>query len=151
MITIIAALDPDNVIGSDNSLPWHYPEDLKNFKKITSGKTVIMGRKTFQSLPFVLPNRKNVVISRNFSHTGVDVYPSLEEALLRNLSLDGPFVIGGADIYQQSLRFASKMILTHIHRSHTGNKFFPHYGDEWVCTSVTEYRDFDVKEYIRDE
>jgi dihydrofolate reductase len=155
MITIIAALDPNRVIGSDNDLPWHYPEDLKHFKKLTQDHTIVMGRKTFESLPIrPLPKRKNVVISRNFSHKGVEVYDSLEKALMDQIvpntaNLSDVYIIGGEQIYHQSMEFASKMILTHIHAEHQGNKFFPEIGPEWFNTTTTHHDGFDIREWIK--
>ena len=130
MITIIAAVAKNNVIGSKNNLPWHLPEDLKHFKEITTGHTVIMGRKTYESivnrLGKPLPNRKSVVITRNTSYQipiDVEKYTSLDEALQKHS--EDVYIIGGASLYEQALSYADRLIITHIHQEYPGDSYFP--------------------------
>jgi dihydrofolate reductase len=114
VITVIAAMNKVMVIGIDNKLPWHIPEDLKFFKEITLNKPIIMGRKTFESIGRVLPNRKNIVISNNpeLILEGAFVYSSLIEAINDNKSFLEICIIGGAEIFKQAIEFADKLYLT---------------------------------------
>ena len=127
VITIIAAISENRVLGKDNKLIWHLPEDLKRFKQFTSGHSIIMGRKTFESLPKALPDRHNIVVTKNkeFSAEGVTVCHSLVEAI--NASGDDlqPFIIGGGQIYQLAIELADKIELTKIFKSFEGDVFFP--------------------------
>ena len=129
IISIIAALGKNNEIGKGNELLCHLPADLKHFKAITSGHTVIMGRKTFESLPNgILPNRRNIIISRNpdLAIKGAEVYPALEYALLKCIDEEEVFIIGGAQIYAQALPFADKLYITRIHADFLeADVFFP--------------------------
>ncbi len=127
IITIIAAISENNVIGRNNKLIWHLPEDLKRFKKLTSGHSVIMGRKTFESINKALPNRHNIVVSKNreFSADGVTVCNSLEKALLISINDNQPFIIGGGQIYAQAINLADKIELTKIKKLFDGDVFFP--------------------------
>lgn len=128
-ISLIAILGKNNEIGKDNQLLCHLPSDLKRFKAITSGHTVIMGRKTFESLlNGPLPNRRNVVISRNKALVveGAEIYASLDHALLKSINETEVFIIGGAQIYAQALPVADKLYLTRIHASFPeADAFFP--------------------------
>lgn len=115
LLTIIAALSRNRVIGKDGQLPWHIPGDLKRFRAATTGHTIIMGRKTFESLPNgALPNRRNIVISRQRLHTmqGVEVASSLQVALAMCQQDREVFVIGGGEVYQQALPLACRLLLT---------------------------------------
>jgi dihydrofolate reductase len=118
------------VIGGDNDLPWYLPEDLKHFKKITLGKTVLMGRKSFDSivkrLGKPLPERKNIVITRQKDYKapeGVIIFNSLDEAL--KSSSDDIYIIGGAEIFKLALPFAEKIYITHVQGNYPGDAFFP--------------------------
>jgi dihydrofolate reductase len=128
-ISIIAALGRNNEIGKGNDLLCRLPADLKHFKEITSGHAVVMGRKTFESLPKVpLPNRRNIVISRNknLKMEGVEIYTSLDYALVRLIDETEIFIIGGAQIYEQILPVADKLYLTKIHAVFSeADAFFP--------------------------
>jgi dihydrofolate reductase len=128
-ISIIVVAGKDNEIGKGNDLLCRLPADLKRFKEITSRHTVIMGRKTFESLPKgPLPNRRNIVISRNKDLTieGAEVYPSLAYALVKLIDETEVFIIGGAQIYEQSLSVADKLYLTRIHAGFPeADAFFP--------------------------
>ncbi|MBC3811268.1 dihydrofolate reductase [Undibacterium aquatile] len=140
-MTIIVATDSQSGIGINNTLPWHLPEDLAHFKRTTSGHTIIMGRKTFESIGRPLPNRRNIVISRNpaWQHEGVETYPSITAA---QAALDGQdaFIIGGAQIYQQALPLADKLIVTEISQTFACDAFFPAIAPEaWKETQREEH------------
>lgn len=129
-ISIIAAISENNCIGKNGELPWHIPEDLKHFKKITTGKTVIMGRKTWESLPEQykpLPQRKNIVITRQSHYSvplHVEVYASLDIALSTHQE-DDICIIGGGEIYKAALPLADTLYITQIHNQVDGDTFFP--------------------------
>ena len=127
MVIIIAAIAKNNAIGKNNQLIWHLPADLRRFKSITLGQTVVMGRKTFESLGKALPNRKNVVITRNrnFKKEGVTVVNSLEEALEFSKEKENIYILGGAEIYSQALPIADLLDLTLIHGHFEADTFFP--------------------------
>lgn len=126
-ISLIVAIAENNVIGKNNDLIWHLPDDLKHFKSNTKGHTIIMGRKTFESIGSKpLPKRENIVISRSPQSPveGVVFTTSLKEAL--KLSTDRePFIVGGAEIYRQSMDIVDVMEITRVHESFEGDTFFP--------------------------
>ena len=126
-VTLIAAICENNVLGKDNQLIWHLPEDLKRFKRLTTGHAIIMGRKTFESLPKALPNRHNIVVTRNQNYfkEGITVCHSLEAAIECSKNDDQPFVIGGGQVYEQAIEFADVIELTKIHTQFEGDVFFP--------------------------
>ena len=126
-ITIIAAVGENNALGKDNKLIWHLSDDLKHFKNLTKGHHVIMGRKTFESMPKALPNRTNVVISRQKDYVAenAQVVDSLEAALALAQEDDRPFIIGGGEIYIQALAFADCIELTRVHDEFEADTFFP--------------------------
>lgn len=134
-IALIAAQAENRVIGLDNQMPWHLPEDLQYFKKVTLGKPVIMGRKTFESIGRPLPGRTNIVITRqsDWSCEGVLVASGLEVALglAEEESPDELMVIGGAQIYAEALPSAQRIYLTQIHKTIDGDAWFPSLGDDW--------------------
>lgn len=125
-LTIIVAMDRARGIGIDNKLPWHLPEDLAHFKRLTTGHPIIMGRKTYDSIGRPLPNRRNVVITRNpaWQAQGVDSVGSVEEAL-RLLAGTPAFLIGGAQIFEQARGLADRMIVTEIDKTFDCDTFFP--------------------------
>ncbi len=128
MISFIVAMDRNRVIGNDNGLPWKLPADLAHFKKITTGHTVIMGRKTFESIGRPLPNRTNVVLTRNkhFAAEQCIVIHSVAEAFaLMEKKEDEYFVIGGSHLYQLFLPYVQRMYITLIHEEFEGDTFFP--------------------------
>ena len=129
ILSIIVAIGKNNEIGGGNNLLWHLPAELKHFKEITTGHTIIMGRKTFESLPKgPLPNRRNIVISRNpgLKIEGAEVYASLDHALLKVMDEEKVFIIGGAQIYRQSFPDADKLYLTKVHAEFPqADTFFP--------------------------
>lgn len=127
IITLIAAASENNVIGKDNKLIWHLSDDLKHFKELTKGHFVIMGRKTFESMPKALPNRTNVVITRKIDYKAENaiVVNSLEQALKQSKSDNQPFIIGGGEIYNLAIENADRIELTRVHTSIEGDAFFP--------------------------
>lgn len=145
MFTIIAAVAKNNAIGKDNKLLWHLPEDLKRFKKITTGHTIIMGRKTFESLPKVLPDRHHIVITRNKSFkvedNRVTVVNSIEDLLDLLKKNEEYFVIGGAEVYKQLLPYVEKIYLTSIDKGFNADAFFPDIDYKaWSIVEKTEYQ-----------
>lgn len=132
MISIIAAVAANRAIGYKNKLLYWLPNDLKRFKALTTGNTIIMGRRTFESLPKgALPNRRNIVISRTLTHfDGCDTYSSLDEAIANCLPSDDIYIIGGASVYSQALPLADRLCLTEIHDTpEEADAFFPDYSD----------------------
>lgn len=136
IITIVVAIAQNGMIGCANKLLWHISEDLKHFKRITSGGCVVMGRKTFESIGRPLPNRRNVIISRNPNYhvEGCEVYSSIDQAISRLGDVDELFIIGGGEIYSQTLPLASKIELTVVERDFDGDTCFP----------AIDYCDWDV-------
>ena len=134
MITIIAAVAKNGAIGFENKLIYWLPNDLKRFKQLTTGHTVVMGRKTFESLPKgALPNRRNIVLSRQKrDFEGCDCYPSLRKALASCQADEQVFIIGGASIYKEALAVADRLCLTEIDDIPAqADTFFPEIGEEW--------------------
>lgn len=134
MISIIAAIDSQRGLGKDNKLLWHIPEDLKRFKELTTGHPVIMGRKTFESIGRVLPNRTNIVVTQNpdFSFEGVKAVSSIDEAIEeagRALGSEEIFVIGGGQIYAQAISKADRLYLTLVEGDFGADVFFPDYSE----------------------
>ena len=123
IITMVVAMNKEGVIGIDNQLPWHIIEDLQYFKKVTLGKPIIMGRKTFESIGKVLPGRKNIVISRNldFTYPNVTVYASLLEAVNDNMDNNEVCIIGGGEIFTQAIKIADIIHATIVHLPVNGN------------------------------
>jgi dihydrofolate reductase len=137
MVSLIAAVSENGVIGVDNKLPWYIPDDLKRFKKLTSGNVVIMGRKTYESLGKPLPNRLNIVISRNKDLVipGCLVFNNLSKAIKKAGSDKEIFIIGGGEIYRKGIILADKIYLTKVHQEVKGDTTFPEIV-EW-----DEYKD----------
>ena len=131
MIKIIVAMSKNRVIGDSNTLIWHLPEDLKRFKQLTTGNAIVMGRKTYESIGRPLPNRRNIIITRDkdYSIEGCEVVNSLEEAFL--ITGSDCFVIGGGEIYKQSLSYSEKIYLTLIDKNFEGDTEFPEINGEW--------------------
>ncbi|EAQ63511.1 dihydrofolate reductase [Marinomonas sp. MED121] len=137
MLSLIVAMAQNHVIGINNSLPWHLPNDLKYFKKVTMGKPIIMGRKTYESIGKPLPGRRNIVITRQDAYTGVgendaiDVVSSLDQAIDLGESIalveghEEVMVIGGAEIYKQALLKADRLYITHVLADVEGDAYFP--------------------------
>lgn len=128
MITLIVAKSDNNVIGKNNELIWHLPADLKHFKDLTTGHPIIMGRKTYDSIGKPLPNRTNIVITRNkkWKSEGVSVADSLEEAMKIAKEINPTiYIIGGGNIYEQSMEPADALEVTEVHDQFDGDTFFP--------------------------
>tara|TARA_R110000868_G_scaffold52221_4_gene165259 strand:+ start:49839 stop:50339 length:501 start_codon:yes stop_codon:yes gene_type:complete len=130
-IILIAAAAENNALGKDNELLWHLPDDFKRFKSITTGHTIIMGRKTFESFPKPLPNRKHIIITRAKNYqTAFEnciVVHSLEEALKLSETEQDVYIIGGGEIYSLSLKNANKIELTRVHENFEADTFFPEF------------------------
>ena len=127
-IIIIVAASENNAIGKDNKLIWSLPNDLKRFKKLTSGHCIIMGRKTFDSFPGLLPNRKHIVISRNKNNSfpeEVTVVSNFEDAIKETGDDENPFIIGGGQIYKLAMDLVDKIELTRVHEEFKADTFFP--------------------------
>ncbi len=142
------------VIGGDNDLPWYLPEDLKHFKKITTGKTVLMGRKTYDSiikrLGKPLPNRKNVVITRQTDFIAANevlIFHSIEEAF-DHLKNEDIYIIGGAQIFKQTLPLAEKMYITKVHQEYPGDAFFPKIDfSQWTLLEQEDHEGYSFAVY----
>ena len=133
IITAVVAISENHVIGKDNKLLWYLPNDLKHFKEITSGHTIIMGRKTYASVGKPLPRRRNIVITRQaITIEGCEVVNSIEAALALCKDEQEVFIVGGAEIYRQSLHLTNRIYLTTIHKQFEGDSFFPEINkQEW--------------------
>ena len=160
MLSLIVAVSRNNVIGKDNGLIWHLPDDLKRFKTLTTGKTIIMGRKTFDSLGRVLPNRKHVVITRSGmdnDNENVEVVNDVSDIQKYVDDENENFLIGGATMYALLIDKVSKMYITRINQDFTGDAYFPKFNEEdW---EIVEQRkgpkddendlDYDYITYVR--
>ncbi len=144
MLSLIAAVARNRVIGKNNQLLWHLPEDMKHFREVTRGKPVIMGRKTWESLPEKfrpLPGRHNIVVSRNLDYKapGATLVSSLEDAIDLTRSADETFDIGGETLYRQALECTHRIYPTEIDRDYMGDAFFPEFScADWKETSRRE-------------
>lgn len=128
MISLLVAMDKNNVIGKDNTLPWHLPADLAYFKKVTMGHPIVMGRKTFDSIGRALPGRENIVITRdvNYHAEGITVIHSIDEILsMRDKTENEIFVIGGAEIFNAILPYSDRLYITEIEAEFEGDTYFP--------------------------
>ncbi len=137
MISLLVAMDQNNLIGRDNQLPWHLPADLAYFKQVTMGHPIVMGRKTYDSIGRPLPGRENIIVTRNpaFTMEGCKVIHSIEEIIkLNNNDKEQElFVIGGSEIFKEILPFADKLYITEIDEAFEGDTFFPEiHQKEWV-------------------
>lgn len=128
-LAIIVAVDLSNGIGQDNDLLWSIPLDMKRFKQLTTNHPIIMGRKTFESIGKPLPNRINIVVTRDrtFRHDGVKVFHNMDDAIYfaKGIENEISFIIGGSEIYQQSIDKVDELYVTHIHATSPCNKYFP--------------------------
>lgn len=152
LLTFIVAMSEDRVIGMNNSIPWSCPEDLQHFREYTLGKTVVMGRKTFESISKPLPDRSNIVVSRDSSwaYPGV-LRMSVEEVLeLSSSSSQEIVVIGGAEIYSAFLPYVDKMVISYIKGSYSGDAWFPKFEDSlFSLVSIEDKSSFVVKIFER--
>lgn len=148
-ISFVVAIADNNVIGGDNQLLWHLPDDLKWFKKITGNGDVIMGKKTFLSIPIKfrpLPNRKNIVITRsNEVLEGCIMASSIEDAIQKMDSVNENFVIGGGSVYNQFMPFVQKLYVTKVHQNFDGDTFFPEYDSSRWEQTFSEFHPADDK------
>jgi dihydrofolate reductase len=140
IVSLVGAMAENGVIGANGRLPWHLPDEIKHFKRLTVDHTVIMGRKTYDEVGRPLPNRRNVVISRNpaFRPPGVTVVPNLDEALALGATETEVFVIGGAEIYRLALPRADRLYLTVVHATFEGDVVFPPFDQAaWALEEET--------------
>ena len=154
-IVLIAALAEDGTIGNKGMIPWHISNDLKRFKRLTMGHPILMGRKTYESIGKPLPGRINIVLTRNSQFPapkGALAFANLDEALefCRQQRADTAFIIGGADLYRQSIDRADTLLLTHVHVQIDGDTKFPQYDrSQWTEVSREEANDHAFVEYSR--
>ena len=141
-VTMVVAIGENNAIGKNNELLWYLPKDLRHFKTITSGHTVIMGRKTYESVGKPLPKRRNIIITRNTELTidGAEVVHTIEDALELCKSDEEVFIIGGAEIYKMAMKHTDKIFLTVVHESFEADAFFPEIDRNlWVETAAEKH------------
>jgi len=154
-ITLIAALDPNRVIGCQNRLPWHYPEDLKHFKALTQGHHIVMGKNTFDSLnQKPLPHRTNIVLSRSYYHRPPLLYPNLYfipnlKTILELFGQESLKVIGGQQIYEQFLPLAKDLHLTCLYQTYKGDTYFPPYLQDFQLVEEEPLEFFAYRHYQR--
>lgn len=144
IVALVAARSENNVIGTGSEIPWHLPADLSFFKQLTTGHTIVMGRKTFATLAKPLPNRRTIVVTRSraYRKAGIDIAHSLETAFDLADPSDGEevFIVGGEEIYRMALPYAQRMYLTRVHTIVPGDVFFPEFSDdEWDLTESVRH------------
>jgi len=146
MVTLIVAVADSGVIGRDNALPWHLPEDLKRFKRLTLGKPVVMGRRTFESIGKPLPGRQNIVVTRdpNYKREGVDVVHGTDDAVRTAQGAPEIMVIGGAELFREFLPRAGRVHLTRVHGDVDGDI-------HWPALDSREWRLVEREEHAADE
>jgi dihydrofolate reductase len=152
MLAIIVGIGKHRIIGKGNQLPWNIPEDLKNFKKITSGNTVIMGLKTYESIGRPLPNRNNIVLHfEKIDIPGVTVCTSIPESIEKAKEFGKDiFCIGGVSIYKQFLPLVDKLYISWIKKEYQGDMLFPEFDlDEWQPEHTEDFNDFEFVIYKR--
>jgi dihydrofolate reductase len=151
-LAIIAAVGRNRVIGKGGALPWHIPEDLKRFKRLTTGHPVLMGRKTYESIGRQLPNRRNIVVSSR-PIPGVETFSTVDDALTVLRDEEVVFVIGGAQVYAQVLDRADELHLTLVDQTVDGDAFFPEYehliGSRFVLRDREDYEGYSFVTYVR--
>jgi dihydrofolate reductase len=139
MISFLVAMGKFRVIGKGNQLPWHLPEDLKFFKKVTMGHPIAMGRKTHESIGKILPGRENIVITRqpNYQSGGATVFNSVEDFVKKYCNRDEEiFIIGGAEIFKEAFPYANRLYITQIHQEFEGDTYFPEFDfSQWKLIS----------------
>ena len=143
ILSAIAAVAQNGIIGKDNDLIWHLPDDLKHFKNLTKGHTIIMGRKTWESIGSKpLPKRRHIIITRNANYfaSGAEVVTSVEAAIALIENDEQPFIVGGAEIYKLAMPFVKRLELTYVHHDFEGDTYFPEFDkNEWETTSETRH------------
>jgi dihydrofolate reductase len=157
MITIIAATSENNALGKDNELVWHLPDDFKRFKELTSGNYILMGRKTFESFPKPLPNRKHLIITRQEDYKVPEncfAFDRISKALdfiPFTGTIENPttsvWIIGGGEIYKQSMEMADRIELTKVHSEFDADTFFPEIGEEWELVNEEYHSKDDRHKY----
>lgn len=153
---IIAAHDPNLIIGNNGKLPWYYPEDLKFFKKTTMGHPLLMGRVVFEELSKKpLPGRESYVLTKSKSYDHVTTFSSISEAFENLKNYDKVFIIGGGEVYRQTIDLADRLIITKIHETYEGDTRFPEYrdkiGEVWKEVSKDERDELSFLIYDRIE
>lgn len=151
VVSLLVAADKGNVIGKNNQLPWHLPNDLKYFKNLTWGLPVVMGRKTYESIGKPLPGRTNIVITRNrdYSAAGINVVHAIADALrvAQQKGAKEIFVIGGAEIFHSVFENADRIYLTRIHHRFEGDVFFPELNEDWQLVKAQPYKADEKNKY----
>lgn len=150
MIIIIAAVAENNALGKDNDLVWHLPDDFKRFKSLTSGHYIVMGRKTFESFPKPLPNRTHVIITRqkNYAPQGCLIANTLDEAIKLCPINENIYIIGGGEIYKQSMAIADVLEITRVHHTFEADTFFPEIDlNIWKLTSEVSHPKDEIHKY----
>ncbi|MDC0047799.1 dihydrofolate reductase [Verrucomicrobia bacterium] len=149
----VAAMSNNRIIGANGSLPWHFPEDLKFFKNLTSGHSVLMGRKTYESIGRPLPNRQNIILSKTMNQPalGTDLYKSIDDFIADFKGHSDPiFIIGGAQIYSTLMNMTREIFLTHIYEDYDGDAKFPPFEMEFALNKKELVNDqFEICHYIR--
>jgi dihydrofolate reductase len=151
-VTLIAAVGRNGVIGADNGMPWHIPEDFAYFKRTTLGHPIVMGRKTFDSIGRVLPGRRTIVVTRqrDWSHAGVETAHSLSEALSLAGPADEVFICGGGEIYAEAMPWAHRLLITEVDQSPKGDVRFPEIDiSEWREVTRQAHEGFSWVTYER--
>lgn len=142
IVSVVVAIAENNAIGKDNQLLWHLPADLKHFKEITTGHTIIMGRKTYDSIGKPLPNRRNIVITRTqgLQIPGTEVKGNIEDALALCKGEEEVFIIGGAELYRSTMNIIDRIYLTRVHEHYAADAFFPEIDfSRWEETNVEKH------------
>lgn len=149
MIYQVVATCENKIIGKNNQLPWHFSEDLQFFKQLTTFQTVIMGRKTYESIGKPLPNRENFVLTKSQSYqaSGIQIFNEIQDAI-HAVKTDKVFIIGGAHIYQQTLDYIDGIYMTYIHQTFEGDTFFPELPPCFIENSHQKLRDEPLIEVI---
>jgi dihydrofolate reductase len=146
-LSIVVAMDENNLIGNKNKIPWHIPGELKRFREITMGKPIVMGRKTHESIGRVLDGRQNIVLSSNLSYKrdGVTVYHNFSD-IINNLSGHNEvMIIGGSEIYKIALPYTSKLYITHINEQYSGDTWFPEIDySQWKIINNQKFVNSDI-------
>lgn len=146
-------MDEEQLIGKDNALPWHLPADLKFFKMMTTNHTVVMGRKTFESIGKPLPNRRNIVLTRDVNWNnpyGVETFSSIEELLEQLDPAEKTFIIGGANLYEQALPYVEEMLITQVHHRFEGDTYFPAFNKAaWMINVLDRCASDEKNEYAQ--
>ncbi len=151
-LTAIVAMTPDRVIGKNGTLPWHLPEDLKLFKRHTTGHPILMGRKTWDSIGFPLPHRQSIVLTRDpsWSAKGSEVIHTVDE--LKNIPLIHPevFIIGGAQVYELFMPLLDEILVSHIYQNYEGDTRFPEFENLFPHVTVEEkFETFELRRYSK--